>query len=747
MVNAWPSVVSGLSKRPPTVWHKNLGMSAQNAMGYIIDRDTSYRYIVVVVDDDLKVFDINGNAQTVSFPDGKGYLDAASPIDSFKFVTVGDTTFVLNREKAVLSTADYEPASPTRINPTSRVTFYVTNSIPNANYNIYINGSLVGTFLTGTNTDAASAVESTIAIASALRSDLIAAGYTVTQTGSTITVSGISSTASIVTNSSNGDKILKWYRDEVASFSDLPPSEVPNRVVRVKGDVSSAEDDYYVQYVNGIWTETVQYGKKAGLDRSTMPHVLIRNSDGTWTFQRHIWSERIAGDNNSNPHPSFVGFKLRDIFLNSNRLGLVSEENVIMSETNEYENFYRTTLTALLDSDPIDLAVLHNSVNILQHAIPYNENILLFSDQNQFRYSYDGFLGPKNVKTQFTTSFNCSRRVAPLNIGGSIYFVDDQTNTVYGRVMEYYPKDNQTGDDADEISAAVPEYINGPIKWAAGTSSSKSLFLSDGSNTVWVHKWFWAGDRKVQNAWGKWTFPGATAIVWASIAQERLYMLIRRDGTLNLESVSLKEDVFTSSAEYTPLFDRQASAASISYNSATDETTITTPYAGTTVPQVVATIGALKNLLYPVVNSGNDFVTVSGDLTGATVLVGYPYEMKYVFSPFYIRQAKGNGEAVVLDGRLQVRYLILEYHDTFYFKTEVAAPGRDTSIMEFTGQTIGSVESVLGDVSFPSGAFRVPVMGENIKTIVTLKNDSPYPCFFGSAEVLAQYYPKAARRV
>ena len=520
-----------------------------------------------------------------------------------------------------------------------------------------------------------------------------------------------------------------------------------NRVVRVKGDVSGAEDDYYVQYVNGIWAETVQYGKKAGLDRSTMPHVLIRNNDGTWTFQRHVWAERIAGDNNSNPHPSFVGFKIRDIFLNSNRLGLVSEENVIMSETNEYENFYRTTLTALLDSDPIDLSVLHNSVNILQHAIPYNESVLLFSDQNQFRYSYDGFLGPKNVKTQFTTSFNCSRRVAPLNIGGSIYFVDDQTNTVYGRVMEYYPKDNQTGDDADEISAAVPEYINGPIKWAVGTSSSKSLFLSDGSNTVWVHKWFWAGDRKVQNAWGKWTFPGATAIVWAGIAQERLYMLIRRDGVLNLESISLKEDVFTSSSEYTPLFDRQAPASSISYNAATDETTITTPYAGTTVPQVVATIGSLKNLLYPVVDSGNDYVVVSGDLTGATVLVGYPYEMKYVFSPFYIRQAKGNGEAVVLDGRLQVRYLILEYHDTFYFKTEVAAPGRDTSIMEFTGQTIGSVESVLGDVSFPSGSFRVPVMGENIKTTVTLKNDSPYPCFFGSAEVLGQYYPKAARRV
>ena len=756
VVNGWPSVVSGLSKRQPTKFIAKLsGTIPSDSIGYIIDRDAAYRFVVVVQNGDLRIFTLDGVEQTVTFPDGKTYLNAASAIESFKFVTVGDTTFVLNRNVAVTSTSGFEPSGATRINPENRVTFYVTNSIPNTYYTIYIDGVLKASFLTSKNVDAASALQSTAIIAANLKANIdFVAGYSSTQYGSTLSVTGIPSTADIVCESGTGDRVLRWYRDEISSFTDLPPTDAPQRVVRVKGDVKEAGDDYYVQYVKGIWNEAVGYNGSASLTNSTMPHTLIRNSDGTWVFKRHTWSNRLAGDANSNPLPSFVGYPIRDIFLNSNRMGLLSEENVIMSEANEYENFFRTTLTTLIDSDPVDFAVLHNSVNILQHAVAYNENILLFSDQNQFRYNYDGYLGPKTVKTQFTTSFNCSRRVTPLNIGGAIYFVDDLSNSVYARLMEYYPKDNQTGDDADELTSPVPEYVKGATKWIAGSTSVKSIFMSDGTNTLWVYKWFWAGDRKVQNAWGRWTLADCEGLLWGGVAQEKLFLLVKRPDGVSLESISLKEDVFTSNTDFQPLIDRYAtvSAGSIVYSSVTELTTITLPYsAGVTVEVLASETGtastALKNIRYPVTRVNATTVTVPANLVGQDVIVGYPYEMQYVFSPFYIRQPKGNGEVVILDGRLQVRYLILEYHDSFYFKSEVASPGRETSVYEFTGQTLGSNTASLGNLSFAGGVFRIPVMGENTKTTVTLKNDSPYPCYFGSAEVLAQYYPKAARRL
>lgn len=756
MINAWPSVVSGLSKRPPSKALSVLNADTNtDSIGYIIDRDPSYRYMVLIHNTNLRVYDLNtGVEQSVSFPDGKGYLSSASYLDAFKFVTVGDTTFVLNRERVTAATANYEPASPARVNPTSRVTFYVTNAVPNSYYNIYVDNVLKASFLTNKNVDAASALQSTTQIAEGLKVYLELAGYTVTQVGSTLSVTGISATADVVTNSTNGDKILKWYRDEVASFSDLPPSEVQNRVVRIKGNVTGSEDDYYVRFDDSIWKETVGYGHVQGPDASTMPHVLVRNVDGTWTFKRHSWAERVAGDSTSNPVPSFIGFKIRDIFLNANRMGFVSEENVIMSESNEYENYFRTTLTTLVDSDPVDVSVLNNNVNILQHAIAYNTEILLLSDQNQFRYTYDGYLGPRTVKTQYSSSFNCSRRVMPVNIGGSVFFVDDQTTSSFARIFEYYPKENNTGDDADDVTAAIPEYITGTVKWIAGSSSSKTLFVSNGTNTLYLYKWFWSGDRKVQNAWGKWVFNDCLNLVWGAISQEKLYLVLRRSSGFSLEVIDLKEDVFTSNTNFNPLVDRytNVAAGSMSYNAVTDRTTITIPYSTSATVEVLASeVGSgstlLKNIRYPVTKVSNTVVTVPGNLTSQTVTVGIPYTMEYQFSPFYIRQPKGNGEVIILDGRLQVRYLVVEYHDTFYFSSEVSRVGGDISIMEFTGQTLGSEAATLGSLSFNSGVFRIPVMGEGTQTAVTLKNDSPYPSYFGSAEVLAQYYPKASRRV
>ena len=67
-----------------------------------------------------------------------------------------------------------------------------------------------------------------------------------------------------------------------------------------------------------------------------MPHVLIRTADGNFRFTQvdgssytiaatsydvPSWGQRVAGDVNSAPDPSFVGKKINDILFYRNRLG------------------------------------------------------------------------------------------------------------------------------------------------------------------------------------------------------------------------------------------------------------------------------------------------------------------------------------------------------------------------------------------------------------------------------------------
>lgn len=100
-------VTGGFEKRPATRHIKKLTTldAAEEYAMHIINRDSTHQYAVVVGDSDLRVFDLaDGTEKTVSFPDGKAYLDD-SPHD-YVFATIADYTFVANKTVTVaLATA------------------------------------------------------------------------------------------------------------------------------------------------------------------------------------------------------------------------------------------------------------------------------------------------------------------------------------------------------------------------------------------------------------------------------------------------------------------------------------------------------------------------------------------------------------------------------------------------------------------------------------------------------------------
>ena len=49
----------------------------------------------------------------------------------------------------------------------------------------------------------------------------------------------------------------------------------------------------------------------------------------TQTNARNGWAGRLAGDDNTNPFPSFVGHTINDIFFFKNRLGILTDCNII----------------------------------------------------------------------------------------------------------------------------------------------------------------------------------------------------------------------------------------------------------------------------------------------------------------------------------------------------------------------------------------------------------------------------------
>jgi hypothetical protein len=291
----------------------------------------------------------------------------------------------------------------------------------------------------------------------------------------------------------------------------------------------------------------------------------------------------------------------------------------------------------------------------------------------------------------------------------------------------------------------------------AGSTRTKSIFfgIDDEPTNLYFYKYYWQGDQKVQTSWSKWNLPNSVKVHWAVLSGSFLYILVERSisnvsTALYLERVLCDEDVFNTNTDYEILLDRRTTNVVLSYDAVNDRTTVVTPYSTTaTNLEVISSDVAMNeiNIRHAVTKLANNEFAVPGDITAHSVTVGVPYTFLYEFSPVYPREARGDGSVVMLDGRLQVRYMTVEYHDTAYFKTTLTMPARDPFVSSFSGITVGDPNDPIGAQSFASGYYRIPVMCKNTDAKLVITNDSPFPSAFGQAEWQGQWVPKSVKRL
>ena len=524
MTNAYPSIVAGLMKRPPSEFVAKLstGITVSDTTAvHTIDRSFSEKYILVCGDGDLELFDAAGVKQTVTFPDGKSYLPTTDMWKKLRFVTVADTTFILNTDKVVTAT----DITDTRVNPATVASVFIQRAVPSVAYAIYVNNTLAATYTTSSNTSAATAVQGTTQIAAGLAANAVSRGYSnATNVGSVVTF-GIPSGAILKVDDQFGGGAMEAYTNNLQEFSDLPPIEVEGRLVRLEGNLNDASTSYWVVFSDGIWTETVGYNAKRSLTTSTMPHILRKTGANTFEFRKNVWNTRSCGDADSNPDPTFVGNSINGMFLFKGRLGLLSEENAILSGVTVFEDYYLTTVVQPLASDPIDVASVTGRVSTLYHAASFSDELVLFSDKQQFRLSSGVVLSAETVGITNSTSYPCSTLVAPVVVGSSAYFTaDGATNTIAREVYIDGTRDTVNGED---IAVQIPSYIPKNIRaLTASTQADVFLALSDDEpNTLYVHKWYNASGKKIQSAWCKWEFDPTITIVGMGFLDSYLYLV------------------------------------------------------------------------------------------------------------------------------------------------------------------------------------------------------------------------------
>jgi len=507
------------------------------------------------------------------------------------------------------------------------------------------------------------------------------------------------------------------------------------------------------------------------------------------------WSGRSAGDDFTNPFPSFVGKTIRDIFFFKNRLGILTDSNIIFSEADEYFNFFRTTTQQLLDSAVIDVGLSHTKVAILEHAVPFQEKLMLFSQGSQFVLRGADVLSPKTVAISPVTEYDLSDGIQPVALGNYIYFPFKRND--FEGVYEYFVDNNTETFNAEEITQQVPKYITADVQKIVGSQAENTIVMSTTADakTLFVYKYFWSNKEKIQSAWMKFTF--GRDIRGFDFIDSNLHLITADSDGLHLEKLTLEDGLTDEGLDYTLYLDSKVNGDDLTvslYNPATKVTRVSgIPYnvSINTDATIYTKLG--NERAFTVIDSSTvdvsgplaSYVTYDGtiykcDTThtstasdtpdtsdkwstsseviravewGANVfynndtyfVLGLSYNMLYRFSDQSLKQPTERGGRSASDYTYQtIRNGSINYADTGHFTVEVTPKYRDKYSYAFNPDSLGA-NLTLNSFTPQNGHFRFPIQCQPNDAKIEVVTDSALPVKLLAAEFESMVISRSKR--
>lgn len=558
--NLYPSLVRGLVKRPPLNLISNIPSNISlptNGQFHLVDRGgtdtTRERCFIHVSKSGITAIKPDGSLKSVHYEgNALSYLQAGPSNPTYAITTIADHTFISNCSvKTSISSATTAP------NTRKNAVVYFKQAVYQCSYVVMVSfaksgapGSFTGTitYTTPSNIGDESSPPPEIStmkiaerIADSLNSVIQSAGAsaTVVRDGSFLFIrcTGNSYINDFTISDGRGDTTVGVTIDNVKTAAELPAKAIEGMVVKIVGTDASKDNDYYVRYkpiqenYNNFshWEEVIGFSQKYFLESYTFPHILV-DMGSHFVFKPASWKSRDTGDDITNPLPEFIGRPITGIFQYRNRLGLISEDIIALSEASEFFNYWRTTVMVLKDSDPIFITASINGAPTLRHAVSFNEDLVLFSDRAQYRLAAPDILSPATAAINVITQYRTDTDIPPVSAGSNIFFVNKELGN--SAVYEYYI-DSETGNkNAMCVTSHVPQYMPDSINNMSCSQALGLLVLHQtDTSALYLYKYYWAGNDKLQSAWFRFTFHNTIRIGGTAFIDDLLYILFKDAST------------------------------------------------------------------------------------------------------------------------------------------------------------------------------------------------------------------------
>ena len=298
--NFLPDFTTGLNKRPGLQARGKLANAAANGTWFHIFRDNNERYIFQFSKAGvLKIWDANsGLQQTVNSVAAESITYAThNSFTDLDILQVNDYTFVLNRGITVAqgstSSSAYTPFGFVNINTIAFNTDYVI-TIDGVNFTHTTPNNSGGSTQNSVHTII-------VALTAAINGNAL---YVATNVGNSILIRRANNADfSLKATGGTTGNAIEAFKEIVTSVSQLPREFFSDRKIKIEGTAESNSDDYWVKFVPstpgqtsgvGHWEETIAPSTVLGMNTTTLPHVIIREANGTFTYRQLDEASAIA---------------------------------------------------------------------------------------------------------------------------------------------------------------------------------------------------------------------------------------------------------------------------------------------------------------------------------------------------------------------------------------------------------------------------------------------------------------------
>jgi hypothetical protein len=782
-VNCLSDVVSGVSRRPPT---QNQMSPNWTGSGWPSSNPAGGVY-VFLAGTEMTVTD-NGAA---GVPTNYTYLDfdtaTYTAAEAFATVTVADYTFIVNKTKTVAMSGNSGASSTVARTQDHEFLMWMGAVPDDTTVNLTIGGTATSA-ATGATLDSSGALD-------ALMTNLTGAGFGTDVTG---TLAGFTNwkfthpdnanwlygyqfqnaLEYVVVEDDFGNTVAKYAATSTAGdeasiqkFTDLPAEGYDGFIVKVAGSDGNEGDNFYVVYNDAekIWKETTASGLDNQFDADTMPHALVYQGGTTFNFEPAGWSDREKGDALSAPEPTFVGREIKDIVLHKSRLTVAADENVMSTEANAFFNFWPTTVTTVVASDPIDVSAGGNEVNILEYLVPFQRNLTLFSPTGGTQQELVGSdveaLTVENARVEERTTYQMAN-VKPVAVGKNIYFIVER-NQWSG--LHEYGFDGLDRAFTEDVAGHVPEFMPRNVIDVSGSRAENIVVACSSEpgyeNRLYIYRFWYIGDQKVQSSWSYWEFDSAAKMKQTFWIDSTLYILMERADGPHLEKINFRE---TSTTDY----DGNAHESLIhldkqfvtfgAYFAVGDYTQFSVPWDPTEIAneadygevvmvKVRGTLGTawpeaeIGEVIVPTIDptTTDGFLRVEGDYSDGALCVGLRYKSTYTPSEVVLDEGSDENPRPMLSGNLIIKRWRVLYKDTIDFTVVVSyTDGDDTYTYNLSHYDVGDLPDLLTP---GSGEYAFPVGGRSEHAQIAFTSESVGPFTLTAMEWEGRIFSRAKR--